>query len=172
MTTPPEKPSTPSSSRRRSPGGRPALTPDERRRAGPRLALTPAELVAIERAATRRGLPVSVWVRETALAAAGLASAVPVTSAPPPVVAALLRELARVGVNLNQLAHAANRAGLVVDNPASARSDKAEAEASLAGAVAAAAELVRAGAELAALAARIEAAFAPGPTIAPRSRTP
>ena len=145
----------------RSCGGRPALAVEQKRSARPRLALTPAEQAAIARAAARRGLPVAVWLREAALAAAGRVSEVVVTSAPPPVVAALLRELARQGTNLNQLAHAANRAGLVLDNPASTRAEKAEAEMARWGAAEAAAALVRAGGELVALAARIEAAFAP-----------
>lgn len=153
----------------RAAGGRTALPPEQRRSAGSRIALTVAELTTIKRAAGRRGLPVAVWVRETALAAAGLATALPLPSAPPPVVAALLRELVRVGVNLNQLAHAANRAGLLLDNPASSGGDRTKAHAGLRDSITAAAGLAGAGGELAVLVSRIEAAFAPGPVIVPRS---
>jgi hypothetical protein len=158
------------SNRRRAAGGRPALAPEDRRCLGSTIALTLAELTAIRVAAERRGLPVAVWVRETALAAAGAASAVPLSSAPPPVLAALLRELVRVGVNINQLAHAANRAGMVLDNPASSGGDRTKAHAGLRDSISAAAGLAGAGSELAALVSRIEAAFSPGPAIVSGSR--
>lgn len=81
--------------------GRPKNNPAESRTAQLHVLVTPAERSAVHRAAADAGLSVSAFVRRRALGQ-------PVTARADAQARAALR---RVGVNLNQLARAANAAG-------------------------------------------------------------
>jgi hypothetical protein len=87
---------------RNAKGGRPRKAEGERRDASlPPVRVTTAELVHVEEQAERAGLPVSEYVRRRALGAK-------VAPRQTPADTRALDELNRIGVNLNQLAHAAN----------------------------------------------------------------
>lgn len=81
--------------------GRPTKSPAESRTAQLHVLVTPSERAAVHRAAADAGLSVSAFVRRRALGQ-------PVTARADAQARAALR---RAGVNLNQLARAANAAG-------------------------------------------------------------
>lgn len=87
---------------RNTKGGRPRKAPDELRDARlPAARVTAAELAYVEELADRAGLPVSEYVRRRALGGRVVAREAATD-------ARALDELNRIGVNLNQLTHAAN----------------------------------------------------------------
>lgn len=89
------------------PGGRPQLPPAYRRTASILVRVSPAEHAAITARARETGRPVSRYLREVGV---GLRPRVPAGAAN----AAAVRELGRIGNNLNQLAREAN-AGRLAD---------------------------------------------------------
>ena len=112
--------------RRRHPAGpgRPRLAPDERRTVTVALTLTPAERAEAERRASAAGLRLAPYLRACAGLGGppgGAPAAAPAIPGPADVERlALLREavrqLAKAGANVNQIARAAN-AALLADEP-------------------------------------------------------
>lgn len=84
--------------------GRPRLAPGERMTDGVRARMTAAERATVDARAALAGLPVSEFARRAILGAKIAAPAATRSGIPPGV----LSELARVGNNLNQIAHAAH----------------------------------------------------------------
>lgn len=84
--------------------GRPRLAPGERMTDGVRVRMTAAERAAVEAKAAQAGLPVSELCRRAIFAVKVAAPSATRSDIP----AGLLSELARIGNNLNQIAHAAH----------------------------------------------------------------
>lgn len=84
--------------------GRPRLAPGERMTDGLRVRMTAAERAAVEAKAAQAGLPVSELCRRAIFAVKITAPSATRSGIAPGV----LSELARIGNNLNQLAHAAH----------------------------------------------------------------
>ena len=84
--------------------GRPRLAPGERMTDGLRVRMTAAERAGVEARAAQAGLPVSEFCRRAIFGAKITAPTATRSGIPPGVLA----ELARVGNNLNQIAHAAH----------------------------------------------------------------
>lgn len=89
-------------------GGRPKKPEEERRTLTHGLRLSPKEKEELEARADRAGLSLSEYLRRKALGK-------PVKTK---VDGKALKELNRIGVNLNQLARAANRGDLLLDGQA------------------------------------------------------
>lgn len=85
--------------------GRPRLAPGERMTDGLRVRMTPAERAGVEAKAAQAGLPVSELCRRAIF---GAKIAAPSESGPSGIPPGVLSELARIGNNLNQIAHAAH----------------------------------------------------------------
>lgn len=85
--------------------GRPRLAPGERRAERlPDIRVTVSERASVEARAAQAGIPVTEFCRRAALGAKIIAPSATRSGIPP----GLLSELARVGNNLNQIAHAAH----------------------------------------------------------------
>lgn len=84
--------------------GRPRLGPGERMTDGLRVRMTAAERATVDARAAQVGLPVSEFARRAILGARIAQPAISRSGIP----LGVLSELARVGNNLNQIAHAAH----------------------------------------------------------------
>lgn len=87
------------------PTGRPRIAQDERRTDGLRVRMTAGERASVEARAAQAGLPVSEFARRAVFGAPIIDRTAATRSGIPH---GLLSELARVGNNLNQIAHAAH----------------------------------------------------------------